>query len=276
MILGEPAFSVQPSHQAPRDDSPFLCFDGGRVLLADTDGGAPALPTWAQVRPLPEGMTPFELAHTDRFALFCPHPFEGGRVPERAGLRYHPLHIFRSLPYAEAGLLVSCWHLWTWYGRNRFCGRCAYPLVPDASERALRCERCGLVIYPAIAPAVIVAITRGDSILLARSVRSTFRHHSLISGYVEVGETLEHAVRREVMEEVGLRLGPLRYLGDQPWGVSGSQMFAFQAEALDGDIRLQESELSEAGWFRRDELEPQGHTVSIALELIERFRTGTL
>ena len=123
---------------------------------------------------------------------------------------------------------------------------------------------------------MIVAITRGDSILLARSVRSTFRHHSLISGYVEVGETLEHAVRREVMEEVGLRLGPLRYLGDQPWGVSGSQMFAFQAEALDGDIRLQESELSEAGWFRRDELEPHGHTVSIALELIERFRTGAL
>ena len=93
---------------------------------------------------------------------------------------------------------------------------------------------------------------------------------------MEVGETLEHAVRREVMEEVGLRLGALRYLGDQPWGVSGSQMFAFQAEALDGGIRLQESELSEARWFRRDELEPQGRTVSIALELIERFRTGTL
>ena len=133
---------------------------------------------------------------------------------------------------------MSCWHLWAWYGRNRFCGRCAHPLVPDAAERALRCEGCGLVVYPAIAPAVIVAITRGDSILLARSVRSTFRHYSLISGYVEVGETLEHAVRREVMEEVGLRLGALRYLGDQPWGVSGSQMFAFQAEALDGGIRL--------------------------------------
>lgn len=144
-------------------------------------------------------MEPFELAHTDRFALFCPHPLHGGQVPERAGLRYYPLHIFRSLPYAEAGLLVSCWHLWAWYGRNRFCGRCAHPLVPDAAERALRCEGCGLVVYPAIAPAVIVAITRGDSILLARSVRSTFRHYSLISGYVEVGETLEHAVRREVM-----------------------------------------------------------------------------
>ena len=73
-----------------------------------------------------------------------------------------------------------------------------------------------------------------------------------------------------------LRLGALRYLGDQPWGVSGSQMFAFQAEAQEGDIRLQESELCEAGWFRRDELEPRGRTVSIALELIERFRTGTL
>ena len=276
MILGEPAFSVQPNRQALRDDSRFLCFDAGRVLLADAAGGAPAIPTFAQVRPLPDGIAPFELAHTDRFALFCPHPFLGGQVPERAGLRYYPLHVFRSMPYAEAGLMVSCWHLWAWYERNRFCGRCAHPLVPDEAERALRCEGCGLVVYPAIAPAVIVAITRGDSILLARSARSAFRHHSLISGYVEVGETLEHAVRREVMEEVGLRLGALRYLGDQPWGVSGSQMFAFQAEALDGDIRLQESELCEAGWFRRDELEPRGRTVSIALELIERFRTGTL
>ena len=150
--------------------------------------------------------SPFELAHTDRFALFCPHPLHGGQVPSARDFGIIRC-IFRSLPYAEAGLLVSCWHLWTWYGRNRFCGRCAHPLVPDAAERALRCEGCGLVVYPAIAPAVIVAITRGDSILLARSVRSTFRHYSLISGYVEVGETLEHAVRREVMEEVGLRLG---------------------------------------------------------------------
>ena len=70
MILGEPAFSVQPNRQALRDDSRFLCFDAGRVLLADATGGAPAIPTFAQVRPLPDGIAPFELAHTDRFALF--------------------------------------------------------------------------------------------------------------------------------------------------------------------------------------------------------------
>ena len=275
MILGEPGFSVQPARLSPLDSSPFLCFGEGRVLLVDQ---GPSIPTWAQVRPLmPPGTRPFELARTAQGGVFSPHPFEKERAGEGEGLSYHPLHVFRSLSYAAAGLLVSCWHLWAWYEKNRFCGRCASPLAPDGAERALRCPHCGLVVYPTIAPAVIVAITSGDKILLARSARSSFRHFSLISGYVEVGETLEHAARREVMEEVGLRLGPLRYLGDQPWGISGSQMFAFQAEVLgDGQIRLQKSELAEARWVRRSELEPQGHTVSIAFELMERFRTGTL
>lgn len=277
MILETPGFSVQPTQAVPQDDSLFFCFDEGRVLLRAADEGLPAIPCWAQVRALAPQLRPFELAHTPEGSLFCPDPFEGARVPEGGELRYYPLHIFRSLPPAVAGPLLSCWHLWSWYGRSRFCGRCGKPLAPDAQERALRCGACGLVSYPTIAPAVIVAITSGDRILLARSILSTYCHDTLISGYVEVGETLEHAVRREVMEEVGLRLGEVRYLGDQPWGMSGAQMFAFQAE-LDGSdrIRRQESELSAARWARRDELEPQPSTVSVAAELIERFRTGRL
>ena len=124
---------------------------------------------------------------------------------------------------------------------------------------------------------MIVAITDGDRILLARNARGEARHYALIAGYVEVGKTLAHAVRREVLEEVGLRVKNLRYLGDQPWGVSGSLMFAFHAE-LDGspEITLQQSELADAQWFARDALAPSAHRVSIAFELIERFRRGEL
>ena len=277
MILGDPDFSVQPLGAAPGPESLFCCFQNGRVLLAG-EGEAASPPTWAQVQALlPKGFVPFELAHTGDIAIFSPHPFLPFEMAESEGMRFHELRVFRCLPYAVGGRIASCWHLWSWYQRNRYCGCCGGALAPAPDERALRCERCGQTLYPAIAPAVIVAITDGDRILLARNARSSFRHYALISGYVEVGETLEHAVRREVKEEVGLSLRSLRYLGNQPWGVSGSQMFAFHAEATGGEsIVLQRSELADARWFSRSELEPRAHTASIAFELIERFRTGRL
>ena len=277
MILGEPDFSVQPLGAKPEPESLFCCFQSGRVLLAG-EGQAASLPAWRQMKALlPDSFVPFELAHTGALAVFSPHPFLPFEISASDGLRFHELRVFRDLPYAVGARIASCWHLWNWYLHNRFCGCCGGVLAPVPDERALLCARCGQTLYPAIAPAVIVAITDGDRILLARNTHGSFRHYALISGYVEVGETLEHAVRREVKEEVGLSLRSLHYLGDQPWGVSGSQMFAFHAEAAGGEpIVLQRSELAGARWFSRNELEPRAHTASIAFELIERFRTGRL
>lgn len=98
-----------------------------------------------------------------------------------------------------------------------------------------------------IAPAIIVALTCGDAILLAKSANSPWKHYGLVAGYVEVGETLEQAVRREVMEEVGLPVPHLRYVGSQPWGVSGSLMCAFQGETDSSlPLKIQRSELADA------------------------------
>lgn len=277
MLFTHPSFSVTPTHQPPKADDLFICFDSGRILLAG-EGTDLALPRMAQAQPLlGVDFPPFELAHIEGASLFSPHPFLGAAPKEGEGLFYHPIGVFRSLDYDTAGIIASCWHLWSWYTRNHFCGKCGAPLAPDAAERALLCERCGQLLFPMIAPAVIAAITQGDQILLAKNLRSAVARHTLISGYVEVGETLEHAVRREVLEEVGLHLRSLRYLGDQPWGISGSHMFTFHAEAVGGEpLIVQTSELSEARWFHRDELEPQSHMVGVAFELIERFRTGRL
>ena len=94
---------------------------------------------------------------------------------------------------------------------------------------------------------------------------------------MEVGETLEHAVRREVMEEVGLHLKNIRYIGDQPWGVSGAQMFGFTAEAVgDEDIVLNTNELREARWFTREDMPIRSSSFSVAAMLMERFRNRTL
>ncbi|MDD3335587.1 MAG: NAD(+) diphosphatase [Eubacteriales bacterium] len=277
MILGETSFSVQPGRRAPEDASLYFCFQQGRILLGEK-AGKPTLPTYAMVKPLlPEGVNAFELAHTESKSIFCPDPMGEVTVPEGDGLRYQAIGTFHSMDFADGSLLTSAYHLWNWYRRNRFCGVCGHGLQPCETERALRCPECGELFFPMIAPAVIVAITCGDSILLARNVRSEANHYALVAGYVEVGETIEHAVRREVWEEVGLELGAIRYIGDQPWGVSGSLMFAFHAEAdCNAPITLQASEIADAKWVRREELAVTERPVSIAFELIERFRTGRL
>lgn len=271
MLLGHLDFSVQPTGAPINDESLFVHFQHGNILLAQNN-----LPAWAQVRALlPDDFQPFELAHTGEQAIFSVHPHMPLDIAQNDLLQYRETGIFRSMPFEQASLLTSCLHLWNWYQNNRFCGKCAAPLQPDQKERALRCPHCGNLLFPMIAPAVIVAITCGDRILLARNLR--YEHYALIAGYVEVGETLEHALRREVKEEVGLEIHHIRYLGDQPWGVSGSHMFAFHAQADDQTpIRIQQSELKDARWFNREDVKPLPHKMSIAYELIERFRNGTL
>ena len=129
--------------------------------------------------------------------------------------------------------------------------------------------------YPKIAPAVIVAITDGERLLMARSSRGTYKRYGLIAGFVEIGETFEQAVRREVFEEVGLRVKNVTYYKSQPWPFPDSVMIGFFAE-LDGDasITLQESELAEAVWFERQNIPPTLTNTSIAQELIECVRNG--
>lgn len=275
MLVGIPDFSVQPTSRSTSPENLFFHFKQGKVLM-NTINPEPVLPVWAQVQPLlSQDTSPFELAHTGDQLILSPEPYSDPLITETDEVRYVDFNIFRSLDPQTASLLTACRHLWVWYETNRYCGKCASRLAPDQFERALRCPNCGNLLFPTIAPAVIVAITCGDRILLARNVR--YQHYALIAGYVEVGETLEHALRREVLEEVGLEIHDVRYLGDQPWGVSGSHMFAFHAKADDhAPLQIQKSELADAKWFSREEIQPIPHKVSIAYELMERFRKGTL
>jgi len=276
MILGHPDFSVQPVGVQPCDSSLFFHMHQGKLLMAHKEGQEASLPCWQQVMPLlAEEFEPFELAHAGEQFIFSVSPGHNFVLPETNGLSYVDFNVFRTMDVDAAAIITSCRHLYSWYQNNRFCGKCGAKLEPEQNERALRCTSCGNLLFPVIAPAVIVAVTCKDRILLARNVR--YQHYALIAGYVEVGETLEHALRREVMEEVGLPIDNVRYLGDQPWGVSGSHMFAFHASADDTlPLHIQKSELADARWFDRSEVQPLPHKLSIAYELIERFRRGEL
>ena len=147
-------------------------------------------------------------------------------------------------------------------------------------ERALVCPECGLTEYPKISPAVIVAIYDGDRLLMSRyrpSPDHQYRGYALIAGFVEIGESFEDTIRREVMEEVGIRVKNIRYYKSQPWAFSDTEMIGFFAE-LDGDatITLQEDELSEAGWFPREEIPDDLVMNSIGSEMKMVFKYGSL
>ncbi len=161
-----------------------------------------------------------------------------------------------------------------WHQTHRYCGRCGAPTEAKADERAKICPRCGLINYPRVSPAVIVAVLKGNSILLARSLRFPLPFHSVLAGFVEPGETLEDCVRREIMEEVGIRLKNIRYFGSQPWPFPNSLMVAFTAEYAGGEIRIDNSELLAAGWYTAENLPLLPSTLSIARRLIEWFRVN--
>ncbi len=162
-----------------------------------------------------------------------------------------------------------------WYRENKFCSKCGHLVTPHETERALICTDCKRVIYPTISPAVIVAVVDGDRILMAMNNRGNYKKYALIAGYAEVGESIEETVKREVFEEVGLHVKNIRYYKSQPWLFSDTLLMGFFAE-LDGSdhIVLQEEELTEAIWFKRDEIPVNESKISLTNEMIELFRSG--
>jgi NAD+ diphosphatase len=190
-----------------------------------------------------------------------------------------PLLNLRSLwgevPDTDWTIAGRAVQLVAWARTHRFCGRCGTPTVSEPGDRALRCSACGLLAYPRLAPAVIVLVHRGDEVLLARGVRFALPMYSCLAGFVEPGETLEEAVRREVREEVGVEIDDVRYVGSQPWPFPHSLMIGFDARWAAGDIAIDPAEIVDAGWFRRDGLPMVPPPISIARKLIDRWVAGT-
>lgn len=171
---------------------------------------------------------------------------------------------------------MTALHLSHWYRNNQFCGRCGSKTKKDTKERALRCPVCGNVIYPRIVPAVIVGILNPDKQrMLVTKYRVGYGHYALVAGFTEIGESLEGTVRREVMEETGLKVKNIRYYKSQPWGIVDDILAGFYCD-VDGDdaIRMDRGELKVAEWVRRDEIELQPQDFSLTNEMMWRFKSG--
>lgn len=176
------------------------------------------------------------------------------------------------LPASEAAMALTAAHLVRWRRTSRFCGVCGTATVPSQHHQARECPGCGHLAFPKISPAVIVQVTRGDQILLGRSRRHPRGAYSVLAGFVDPGESLEDAVRREVEEESGVRVRDIRYFGSQPWPFPDSLMVGFTA-ACDGDGTLlnRDDELEDVAWFSADALPPVPPKYSIARALIDDF-----
>jgi NAD+ diphosphatase len=158
-----------------------------------------------------------------------------------------------------------------WAETHRFCGRCATPTQRIPSERCMRCPKCGLLGYPRISPAVIVLVRRGDEALLARGARFPGIFYSTLAGFVEIGESLEDTIAREIREEVGIEVARPRYFGSQPWPFPHSLMVGYFADWASGEITPDGDEILDARWFRVDALPAIPPPLSIARRLIDAW-----
>ena len=189
-----------------------------------------------------------------------------GEGDETVGLRAS-FHILKEEDYLQAG---KCRELLYWTTETQYCGKCGGVMERD-TQISRRCTRCGHTIWPQLATAVIVLIHRGDEVLLVKARNFRGDYYGLVAGFVETGETLEEAVRREVMEETGLTIGNIRYFGSQPWPYPCGLMVGCEADYVSGTIRLQLEELKQAGWFKKDNMPDIPGKMSIARRLIDSW-----
>jgi NAD+ diphosphatase len=170
--------------------------------------------------------------------------------------------------YSLAGRAIQ---IVDWDRSHRFCGRCGAPTVRLEHERARRCPECGLMNFPRLAPAVITLVERDGKALLAQNAAFVGGFYSILAGFVEPGESLEEAVRREIREEVGIEVRDIEYFGSQPWPYPHSLMIGFRAKWASGDLTLDPNEIADAGWFAPHEFPQIPGKISISRQLIDDF-----
>lgn len=277
--IGAHKFDLSFKQPKAKDEDYVLYIRSNRTLLKKSGDENHVIPRFSDFPGEKESLKEraYYLFTIDETGYFYVREMAQG---EEDGYEFCPTSAFRKMsPGYQAFAGITATQLHRWKESRRFCGRCGHETEDSKTERALVCPVCGQVEYPKISPAVIVAITDGDRLIMSRYRvnNNPYRGYALIAGFVEIGETFEDTVRREVMEEVGLKVKNVRYYKSQPWAFSDTEMIGFFAE-LDGDdtIRLQEDELSEAGWFHRDEIPDETIMNSIGSELKMVFKYGSL
>jgi NAD+ diphosphatase len=217
------------------------------------DPSAPGL-DWQPVAPwreaIAQGATLVLLGIGDGRAYFA---LDAGTDP-RGGATTDVRSLAAQIAGPGAAILAEARSLIDWHTRHGFCAQCGSPSTITSGGWGRTCPECRAHHYPRVDPVVIMLAVKGERCLLGRGRRRVGTRYSCLAGYMEPGETIEEAVRREVLEESGIRVGRVRYLASQPWPFPSTLMMGLLAEALSEEIRIDPEELAEARWFERDEV----------------------
>ncbi len=270
--IGERVFDNAFKNREAKSGDLFLVYQGDGVLAREDSEHLwyPSFADFEKERP--------ELKDDARY-LFSIDDIHYFRVTddglgETDGWTFVQVDRFRTdMKYWRAYAGAVGWQLDRWYRDQSFCSRCARPMNHSHKERMLYCDSCGFQAYPKISPCVIVAVCDGDRMLLTKYARRAYSKYSLVAGFVEIGETLEQAVHREVMEEVGLKVKNLTYYKSQPWPFSDTILAGFFAQ-LDGSdlVTLQEEELVLGTWVNREDVPHDELKISLTGEMMDAFR----
>jgi NAD+ diphosphatase len=252
-------------------DSLYFVFSEGMLLLEKNEKGEYSLPVAED----------FKKRNLKFESLIYLRKYEkkscyGGELSEERGFGENIVACKLRKTYYLIGLELFqiagyAFHITNWYKNSRFCGRCGNEMENMKKEWAKICPQCKLVNYPTISPAVIVAVVKNDTILLANAERFSKDLYSVLAGFVEVGENLEDCIKREIKEEVGIEVKNINYFGSQHWPFHDSLMIAFTAEHSKGEVLIDKEEISDAGWFKADGLPVIPGKPSIARDLIDWF-----
>lgn len=262
----------------PKSNDYALYFRNNTILLKNEE--EPSIPTFQDLEKIdPEIYKKSDyLFEVDGSSFFLINTLELKDESEfdASDLKLCDAQSIRTLkPMWLAFACITGKHLYHFYQDNHYCGRCGKEMKKSMVERALCCDSCNNIVYPKISPVIMVAITNGDRILLTRYSNGAYKRYGLVAGFVEIGETLEQTIEREVMEEVGLKVKNIRYYKSQPWAFSSSLIAGFFAE-LDGSdqVTLDENELAEAVWVKREDIPENPIKISLANEMMEVFQNG--
>ena len=260
-----------PSYQSDRkSDQPgyWFAFSGYKLLVEMTETGFRI--------PFAVDLTPFHLTpvRNQYLGLLDGKPCYSAEcspaAPAPQNMAFKGLRgVFGDLGEELFSIAGRALQIMDWDRTHQFCGQCGTPTADKTGERAKVCTQCGLVNYPRMSPAIIVAVRKGEQLLLARASRFPEGLYSVIAGFVEPGESLEECLQREVREETGIEVNNIRYFGSQAWPFPNSLMIGFTADYAGGEIAIDGREIVDAGWFSEKNLPTIPERLSIARRLID-------
>ena len=254
----------------PADSALVFAFHEGRLLVRRHEDRAEPVSYGGVAAALDDAIARIYLGRLDGRPCFAiPLATEPEIPPGHAflGLR----ELFGQLPEPIHGVAGRAFQIVEWYRNHAFCGRCGSQTELAAGERARGCPNCGATYFPRINPAVIMLVEREGRMLLARNKLFRGPWYSCLAGFVEPGESLEEAVAREVLEEVGIEVEGITYSASQPWPFPSQLMIGFYARHRSGEIKVQDSEILDAGWFSTGDLPQMPGRFSLARQLIDGF-----